>query len=348
MNLKIATINCENLFSRPKIFYANEASTLLGLVNDLNEALRQAVFDHAKIAQLLSQLKGYAYIIDIKGKHTSAAGAADWMGWVELSRARNKDVAIKNTARVLAEIDADIQCLCEVENRPVLNAFHDQLLWPEELKPDGKRPFKYNLVIDGNDERGIDVAVMSRFPIISMETHIYETTNYLGKEVKLFSRDCLEIGIEVQPGVRIALLINHLKSMGYNPPGDPNSDQRRLQQAQRVAELAETYALDQVYLVIAGDLNSPPSSASLAPLVNHAKLYNVNLQLPPDQRGTYKTGKMQLDYLFISPALKQRMTGMYIERRGTYAKTKWQPFNTVTKPSEAASDHSAVVAEFQI
>jgi endonuclease/exonuclease/phosphatase family metal-dependent hydrolase len=348
MNLKIATINCENLFSRPKIFYANNAADLLGKVSELNEALRQAVFDHAKIAQLLDQLKGYAYIMDVKGKHSSAAGAAEWMGWVELSRARNTDLAIKNTARLLSAINADIQCLCEVENRPVLNAFHDQLLWRNYLKPEGKPAFPYILVIDGNDERGIDVAVMSRYPIVSMRTHMYEKTIYQGKEVKLFSRDCLEFGVEVMPGVRIEVLLNHLKSMGYNPPGDPNSDQRRLQQAQHVVEIAESYPLDQAYLVIAGDLNSPPTSASLAPLVNHPQLYNVNLELPVSERGTYKTGKQQLDYLFISPALKQKLTGMYIERRGSYAKTKWQPFDSVTKPSEAASDHSAVVAEFQI
>lgn len=350
MNLKIATLNCENLFSRPKIFYAQDPSALLKAVNDLNEALRQTVFNHGHIAELLDQLKGYAYIVDIKGKHTNAQGAADWMGWVELSRARNTDAAIQNTARVIAEVDADIQCLCEVESRPVLCAFHDQLLWPNSLKPAGKRSFPYILVIDGNDDRGIDVAVMSRWPIVSVHTHIYETTTYMGKKTRMFSRDCLEVGVRVDQGVPVTILVNHFKSMGYNPPGDPNSDQRRRQQAQRVAEIAGTYQLGQDYLVIAGDLNSPPDSEgqSLAPLVDHPLLYNVNLELPPAGRGTYRTGKQQLDYLFISSALRERLSEVYIERRGSFAKTKWQPFDTVTSPSTAASDHSAVVAEFQI
>lgn len=348
MRLKISTINCENLFSRPKIFYANNASVLLGKVNELNEALRQPVFDHAKINNLLKQLKGYVVVVDVRGKLSSAHGPDEWLGWVDLLRARNSDAAIQNTARVLAAIDADIQCLCEVENRPIMNAFHDQLLWPDYLKPDGKLPFQYNLLIDGNDDRGIDVAVMSRYPIVSMRTHMYEKTVYMGKEVKLFSRDCLEIGVEVQPGVRVELLVNHLKSMGYNPAGDPNSDQRRLQQAQRVVEIANSYPLDQAYLVVAGDLNSPPTSPSLAPLVNHPGLYNVNLELAPADRGTYRTGKQQLDYLFVSSALKPKLAGMHIERRGAFAKAKWQPFDTVTKPSEAASDHSAVVAEFKL
>jgi endonuclease/exonuclease/phosphatase family metal-dependent hydrolase len=101
-------------------------------------------------------------------------------------------------------------------------------------------------------------------------------------------------------------------------------------------------------LVVAGDLNSSPESPSLAPLVQNPRLYNVNLELPAAERGTYRTGKQQLDYLFISSELRGKLTGMHIERRGAYAKTKWQPFDTVTKPSQAASDHSAVVAEFQI
>ena len=348
MNLRIATLNCENLFSRPNIFLAPNSSDLLRKVSELTEALRQAVFDHAHIDSLLHELKDYAYIVDVRGTYTGATGAVDWLGWVELYRKNNMDAAIQNTARVIAEIDADVQCLCEVESRPLLCAFHDQLLWPNFLKPAGKKKFPYNLVIDGNDDRGIDVAVMSRLPIVSLETHIYEKTNYMGKETMLFSRDCLELGLQLPTGVRLTLLVNHLKSMGYNPPGDPNSDQRRLGQALRVSEIAGAYPLDQEYLVIAGDLNSPPTSPSLAPLVNHPKLYNVNLELPPAERGTYRTGKQQIDYLFVSPPLRQRLAGVHIERRGVYAKTKWVPFPSVTSAKTAASDHSAVVAEFDI
>lgn len=347
MDLKIATLNCENLFSRPKIFLAQDPSALLSAVNALSECLRQVSFDHGRIQELLDLLKGYAYVVDVRGKHTTAEGVSDWMGWVELSRSRNTDAAIQNTAQVIAEIDADVQCLCEVENRPVLCAFHDQLLWPNLLKPAGKRPFPYILLIDGNDDRGIDVAVMSRLPIVGVKTHIFETTIYMGKETRLFSRDCLEIGLKAGQGVHISVMINHLKSMGYSPPGDPNSNQRRLLQAQRLAEIAGAYSLHQDNVVIAGDLNSPPNSPSLAPLVNHPQLYNVNLELPSNQRGTYRTSTQQLDYLFISSPLHQKLTRAYIERRGAYAKTKWQPFDTVISHSTAASDHSAVVAEFQ-
>jgi hypothetical protein len=88
-------------------------------------------------------------VVDVKGQHASAPGAADWLGWVELVRVRNDDRAIENTARVLVDIDADIQCLREVEDRPLLRRFHDEMLVPQFLKPAGKAPYGHLLLLDG-------------------------------------------------------------------------------------------------------------------------------------------------------------------------------------------------------
>ena len=84
------------------------------------------------------------------------------------------------------------------------------------------------------------------------------------------------------------------------------------------------------------------------PLVQHEHLYNVNLELPASERGTYRTGQQQLDYLLVSEPLKERLVSVDIERRGTYARTKWEPYPTVTGRASAASDHCAVVADFQL
>jgi hypothetical protein len=52
--LRIATFNCENLFSRPKVFdqSAKKSNEILGYVADLTAALHEDVYDHAKIADL--------------------------------------------------------------------------------------------------------------------------------------------------------------------------------------------------------------------------------------------------------------------------------------------------------
>lgn len=347
--VRVATFNCENLFSRPKVFFesAKRSSELLGYVSELQAALQSDVVDHARIQSLKSKLRGYATVSDIRGKHQSAGGAADWLGFVELARSEINDVAVENTARVISDVDADVICLMEVENRILLQKFHDNILCKKFLKGAKRLGYRYNMLIDGNDERGIDVSVMSRLPILWLRSHVHERTMYDGREVPTFSRDCLEVQVESPDGNPIHLLVNHFKSMGYSPPGDPQSNRRRLGQSKRVAQLVDEHNLLQAYVVVAGDLNSDPSSPSLAPLVNKAGLYNVNFELASSERGTYKSGNKQLDYLFVSGALKQRLQAVRIERHGMFVK-KWPHYAEVISDRTAASDHAAVVADFQL
>ena len=44
-------------------------------------------------------------------------GRNDWIGWFELKTDTIKEVAIENTARVIREVNGDVLCLIEVENR---------------------------------------------------------------------------------------------------------------------------------------------------------------------------------------------------------------------------------------
>lgn len=346
--LRIATFNCENLFSRPKIFEqpAARANELLGYVAQLQEALKNDIFDHVRIKQLKSKLRGYATVNDLRGNHMTAVGAQEWMGGVDLIRADITDSAVKNTARVLSDVDADVICMIEVEDRNLLQKFHDDLLYKEYLQPSARSAYTHILLVDGNDPREIDVSFMSRIPVLSMQSHIHEFADYEGRRVRTFSRDCLEVQLEAPDGKTLHLKINHFKSMGYSPRTDPQSNRRRLGQAKRVLELVEKHDLQNDYVIVAGDLNSDPSSPSMEPLISKAGLYNVNLELPASQRGTYKTGKKQLDYLFVSEALKTNLQSVHLERRGVYTKTRWTPYPTVKSERTQASDHAAVVAEF--
>jgi endonuclease/exonuclease/phosphatase family metal-dependent hydrolase len=171
---------------------------------------------------------------------------------------------------------------------------------------------------------------------------------YNDKLVPTFSRDCLEAQIKLSEGKMLHLMVNHFKSMGYSPPNDPQSNRRRRGQVERVAELMDEHNLQQEYVVVAGDFNSDSDSPSLSPLLQKEGLYNVNLELEVSQRGTYRTGKDQLDYLLVSDALKSGLQNVYIERRGMYSKKEWPHYNTVTGRRTEASDHSAVVADFRL
>jgi len=342
----IATFNCENLFSRPGIFEEpdEKADSLLHQVDLLKTELKKAVFDHDAIKKLLSGLKGFATINDIRGKATSAKGAADWLGYVNLTKTTLADAAVDNVARVLADTGADIICMIEVEDRITLKGFHDDILYPEFLRPAGSKPYPYIMSIQGNDGRGINVGVMSRVPVNWMLSHVDDRTE---SNTPVFSRDCLEVNFALAPGTPLHLLVNHFKSMGYSSSGDPQGNKRRLVQTERVSDLIGEHDLGREYLVTAGDFNAPATSPSLAPLLGKAGLYNVCENLPPAERGTYRTGKDQLDYILVSDALKTNLQSVRIERRGIYT-AKGSRYPTVTNRKTEASDHAAVVATFSV
>src|SRR5215216_2805967 len=210
MDLRIATFNCENLFSRPKIFAetAAKSKTLLGYVAELKAELSNDIFNHARIKTLKQRLSGYATVVDVRGKHTTADGAGEWLGWVELTRSEVNDDAVINTARVISHVDADVICLVEVEDRILLQRFHDGMLVKEFLKPQNRDGYPHVLLIDGNDDRGIDISFFSRLPVRSLRTHIDEQTTYDGKQVKTFSRDCLEVDLNLPGGRVLHMLLN--------------------------------------------------------------------------------------------------------------------------------------------
>jgi hypothetical protein len=85
------------------------------------------------------------------------------------------------TAKVIAEINADLIGIVEAEDRPSLVMFNDELL-------DGQ--YRHVMLVDGNDERGIDLGFMTgnNFAIQSIRSNVDIEDN---KGV-VFSRDCAE------------------------------------------------------------------------------------------------------------------------------------------------------------
>lgn len=345
-NYSIATFNCENLFTRPSIFEEpdEKAKDLLHQVDLLKTELKRPAFDKDEIKRLSKSLARYATINDIRGKAASAKGAADWLGYVSLEKTTLDDAAVDNVARVLADTDADIVSMIEVEDRITLKGFHDDILYKKFLKPAGKKPYPYIMSVQGNDGRGINVAVMSRVPINWMKSHVGDLTD---KNTPVFSRDCFHVNLALMPDKPLHLLVNHFKSMGYSSGSDPQGNKRRLVQTTRVAELLDAYDLSKEYVAVTGDFNSGSASPSLAPLLGKAGMYNVNEELPAGERGTYRTGKDQLDYILVSDALKEKLGSVHIERRGVFT-AKGNKYPTVTNRRTEASDHAAVVATVNV
>ena len=132
-----------------------------------------------------------------------ANGRADWTGWFELRREDISWKATFNTGRVIAEVNPDILLVVEVENRPTLLRFNHQILGAEF-----GRKYRHSMVLDGNDLRGIDVGILSRFPIESVRSHVDEPFESVNKT---FSRDCPEFDV-VLP--RVAAFARRLLTQG--------------------------------------------------------------------------------------------------------------------------------------
>ena len=131
------------------------------------------------------------------------------------------------SALAIAEADADILCLQEVDNMPALEAFEYGYLY--RMVGNGYRQ-KY--LVEGNDTRGIDVAVLmreetrsgERIEVLDVRSHAmltYGDLDLFSSELaltneahdKIFKRDCLELELKVG-GRPFSLYVVHFKSMG--------------------------------------------------------------------------------------------------------------------------------------
>lgn len=208
-----------------------------------------------------------------------------------------KGEARRITGKAIKEVNADIICLQEVENLEVLERFNTEYL-------DGMK-YKHRLVIDSHDPRHIDVAVLSRHPFAYINTHRADRNS--SNSWWLFSRDCLEIDIDVD-GKLLSLYVNHFKSM---IPKREGTKARRMEQVQAVADIIDQWWQSENYngnFIVLGDFNDYiDANTSLNPLITHPHLVNVVDRLPQDDRWThYWAGGhqySQLDYLLLSKVL---------------------------------------------
>lgn len=364
MRIRVASYNLENLFTRP---------TALELEDDEG---RQALEDHALANAIVDQPiyskddKATLLALDTRYRFSAlnppsnalvtlnrireslfrrskdgtvtvvADGRGDWTGWFELKTTKVNWRAVENTGRVITAVKPDILVCVEVDNRPTLQRFNDQV-----LRAQFDHGYPHAMVIDGNDTRGIDVGILSKFPIVGIRTHVDDKR----EGERIFSRDCPEYVIELPAGRLLVVCPNHFKSKrGGN---DPVAEARRVGQGTRAAEIAATAAQQISPLVlVAGDLNDTPDSAAVVPLLRDGwEDIQSHPNHPVERPGTYATGTKgnKIDYLIMSPELRALLVDVGIERRGSYHPNLWESFPQVDRTTEA-SDHHCIWADFQL
>ncbi len=367
--MKIAAYNVENLFDRAKAFNEDsaEAKRIVKQEAELNALFQEKEYTPAlkkAMLQLLSDLgllksdEGpYVILRRIRGQfikrptsgaaEITAAGRGDWIGWVELKTAQVNETAILNTGRVIRDVDADIVAVIEAEDRLALKQFCTAVL-PKV----GGKAYPNVMLIDGNDDRGIDVGLLTKtgYTIGNMRSHIHdEGTN--GWPV--YSRDCPEYCVTTPSGETVWILPNHFKSKFGGDTASAKA--RRKAQATRTAEIYnELIAQGEKNIVVLGDLNDTPKSDPLQPLLAKTNLQEITSH-PSFDPGEYKgigtfglgSDSNKIDYLLLSPALFNRITACGLFRKGAWpgASKRWTVYPELKEEVHVASDHHVVWCE---
>jgi endonuclease/exonuclease/phosphatase family metal-dependent hydrolase len=371
--MRLAAFNLENLFDRAKAMNFEdwkEGKPILAKFAKLNALLGEFSYSAAakrEMIKLMIELgleksdEGPFVILRRNrggllkrprdgGIEIIADARADWVGSLELRDEPIDENSMRNTARVLSDLKADVIGVIEVESRPALRDFN-RLIIPAV----NGTPFRYVMVIDGNDERGIDVGVVCRegYPIDMMRSHVDDETGDGGGAI--FSRDCPEYYVTTPKNNRLVVLVNHLKSKGYGDPA--SSDARRKRQAQRVKEIYEGLVkAGEKFIAVIGDFNDTPESKPLHPLLADTDLKDAFTHHSFDDGGfpgTYGScgADNKIDYLLLSPALMAKVEQGGVLRKGMWPGVrpkKWDVYDEVKEKSDAASDHAAVWVDIDI
>jgi len=215
------------------------------------------------------------------------------------------------------------------------------------LRRVGGEPYAHSMLIEGNDDRGINVGLMTKegFEFDEERTHVFD----LGQNGQpIFSRNCVEYLVRTPGGTEVLVLVNPFKSKRGG------GDKRRLQQATRVKEIVNERLTEHPNLVVLGDLNDTPDAANLAPLLDDTPLKDVSTNPLFDDGGfpgTFGTqgARNKIDYVLLSTSLMGKVTASGNFRKGVFsASDRWPMFDTITEKNHQASDHAAVWADIDL
>lgn len=227
-------------------------------------------------------------------------------------------------ATAIAELDADVVLLQEIENQTCLSAITDRL-------PEG---FPTAVLGETGFTASVDVAVISRLPSLEVRRHADTPLPLPGGGQTWFSREFLEVHLDAG-GHRLIVFSAHFKSKNDDDPA------RRLAEATRAREIIDASATEfpDAVIVLGGDLNDTPGSPPLQTLEADGAMLRVAAELAPeDWTYIYQDDHRALDHLYLATAA----TG------GTYkAGTAFVFRGDGFEEGYAGSDHAAVRASFR-
>jgi endonuclease/exonuclease/phosphatase family metal-dependent hydrolase len=234
--------------------------------------------------------------------------------------------------RILA-MDVDILAVQEVEDIDTLTRFNRDYL---------NGLYSSAVLIEGNDPRLIDVGLLSKYPIGAI-TSWKEAVHPDQPDEPVFGRDVQQIQILNRKRSRLLFTIfnNHLKSHFVDfredrTLGEQANSLRRQRQVEVLARIVKSQTRPNSKFIILGDMNDPPVSPDLMPLINDSELNLANaLENPTETRHPkadnpppatpswthrFKESGRPAEYelydqIWLSPSLADKQAGAWIDRR---------------------------------
>jgi endonuclease/exonuclease/phosphatase family metal-dependent hydrolase len=252
----------------------------------------------------------------------------------KLVKAKGEKKTLKVVDRIM-DMDVDVLAVQEVEDIDTLRAFNRDKL---------TNLYRYVTLIEGNDDRLIDVGLLSKYPVGAV-TSWQHAVHKDSPDRPIFGRDLMETQILSQDRKKIlfTLFNNHLKSHFCDYREDKaactkKNNKRRKRQSDMIAQIVRKQTRPTSRFIILGDMNDPPDSPHLIPFTADAELNLTNalantretspptvpsnIPAPPHVNWTHRykeTGQPAeyelYDHIWVSNALSTRITGAWIHRR---------------------------------
>ncbi|MEM7577662.1 MAG: endonuclease/exonuclease/phosphatase family protein [Planctomycetota bacterium] len=262
-------------------------------------------------------------------------------------KSRNEITAI---ADAIEHGDPDVVFFQEIESEAGLIA-----MVAEQLPESG---YTHAVVTPTNSNRGINLGVLSRVPIVSITSHRWQPFFHPeapgpNAETFYFARDMQEVVLDLGGGRKLTVLNLHLKS-NRDSTGDPNSMMWRTAEAKRVKDAVREKLADDpdAWLLAVGDFNSDymetPDRDRKWPAMGYLQareadgsrvLMDVHRDLPRNRRATLPGNNFYppatFDFILASPAMSKRV------QRGSAKVISDEKLTT-------GSDHFPVVATFRV
>lgn len=331
--ISIMTYNAENLFDTRHDAGRSDYKWMSAAYKKKNNAARE-------------------YCLGLKPQYVNYCLNYDWSN-------KTLSVKIKNLSRAIRAYHGfkapDIIVLQEVENKRVLTQLVEDGLYNEG--------YRFVGLIEGPDNRGIDIGIISRFPVVKHKLHPISLTGTSSRGV---TRGVYEAVFNIN-GKTLSVLGNHW-------PSQMNRDDTRLRASEVLKKVALKSKSDIV--VATGDFNQNPSDSphgikkNILPYFYNVETIARKNRLRGLNKGThwYRGHWTSLDKFFVlkksvrSKAAKILWTSFDIINNSFLMKLKYEwtddlgvlqteskiPYRFSTTELKGYSDHLPVAFELEL